>query len=157
MDRSLLDLIVDFPEVRGASYNTLQVSFATDIEVTFVDNLSKYESDLWCSRQDLKAFKYQAALMIKKTKAGNMSMAQFAEMNIHDTSTFLGLEKFLLDTTHQKIKWQNNAHRQAVLFQHRCQVHLGIYDADALARTSEATSDWSRKRARIIGLLHAHK
>ncbi|KAL7539517.1 hypothetical protein ACHAXR_009361 [Thalassiosira sp. AJA248-18] len=133
----------------------LQVSFATDIDTKLVENLSKYKSDLWYSRQDLKASQYQAALIMKKIKARNMTMAQYAEMNIHDTSTFLGLEKFLSETAQQEIMYQRNVHRRAVLFQHQWQVHLGIDDADALARISEATSDWSRKRARIIGLLHS--
>lgn len=82
-------------------------------------------------------------------------MAKYCEMNIDDTSAFLGLERYLSDTTTQEILYQRQLHSNTVLYQHRQQIEIGVYDAEELARTSEATSEWSRMRARLIGKLHA--
>ena len=153
--RTSPDLIVDFPPVRRvAPHKTPRVSFANEIRIEFVERLS---TDLWYSRQDIQAFKFQTALILKMAKANNMNIAQLAEMNVQDTSVFLGLEKLFSDTTYREIEHQKYMHRRAILSEQLRQLRHGVYNADALARESEATSDWCRRRARIIGLLHADK
>ena len=87
----------------------------------------------------------------------DMTIAQLAEMNVQDTSVFLGLEKLFSDTTYREIERQKCMHRRGILSEQARQLRYGVYDADALGRVSEGTSDWSRRRARIIGLLHADK
>ena len=153
--RTSPDLIVDFPPVRRvAPHKTPRVSFANEIRIEFVERLS---TDLWYSRQDIQAFKFQTALILKMANERDMTIAQLAEMNVQDTSVFLGLEKVFSDTTYREIERQKCMHRGGILSEQARQLRYGLYDADALGRVSEGTSDWSRRRARIIGLLHADK
>ena len=152
------DLIVDFPQAtrRVVPHKPPRVSFANEIRIGFVERLS---SDLWYSRREIQAFKFQTALILKMANERDMTIAQLAEMNMQDTSVFLGLEKLFSDTTYREIERQKCMHRRGILSEQARQLRLrcGVYDADALGRVSEGTSDWSRRRARIIGLLHADK
>ena len=83
-------------------------------------------------------------------------MARYAEMNIQD-SAFMGLEYNLSDTARQETMHRRETIRRAVLSEQRRQRHVGIYDPDEMASISEAESTLSRRRAGIIGLLHAVK
>ena len=87
------DLIVDFPQVRKVvPHKPLRVLFANQIRTGFVERLSP---DLWYSRKDIQAFKFQTALILKVTNEQNMTIAQLAEMSIPTgfTSILLDLEK----------------------------------------------------------------
>ena len=84
----------------------------------------------------------------------NMTMAQFTELNANETSAFMGLENYLSETTTREIKYQRDAIRRQVLHEHGWQIREGMHDPDAIASNSEAASDWSRKRAGIIALIH---
>ena len=150
------DLIVDFPQAtrRVVPHKPPRVSFANEIRIGFVERLSP---DLWYSRREIQAFKFQTALILKMANERDMTIAQLAEMNVQDTSVFLGLEKVFSDTTYWEIERQKCMHRRGILSEQARQLRCGVYDADALGRVSEGTSDWSRRRARIIGLLHADK
>ncbi|KAL7543183.1 hypothetical protein ACHAXR_012469 [Thalassiosira sp. AJA248-18] len=80
-------------------------------------------------------------------------MAQIAEQNYQDTSLFMGLESSL---SQQMCKDVGHI-RRAILSEHSRQSRSGIHDPDAMAAVSQALSESARKRARIIGLIHAEK
>ena len=86
-----------------------------------------------------------------------MTMAQYAEFHVEDTSAFMGLESYLTKDALLGIAHRKEAIRVAVLSEQRRQYRSGINDPDALARVSQDVSDLSTKRAQIIGMIHAEK
>ena len=84
-------------------------------------------------------------------------MAQKAELHVKDASAFLGLENYLTKNTLQEMKYRRKAAPMAVLSEQHRQDRLGINDPDALASASQAVSDMSTRRARIIGMMHAER
>jgi hypothetical protein len=84
-----------------------------------------------------------------------MTMAQYAEFHVEDTSAFLGLEHYLTQDAFRGIKHRKEAIRVAILSEQRRQYRSGINDPDALARVSQDVSDLSTRRAGIIGMIHA--
>ena len=80
-----------------------------------------------------------------------------AELHVKDTSAFLGLENYLTKNTFKEIRRRRKAVPVAVLSEQYRQDRLGINDPDALASASQAASDVSTRRARIIGMMHAEK
>lgn len=155
--RSTMDLIVDFPQGHRVSLVSKRVSFAGTCHVKYVKSLLDFtqKSALWYSNRDIDIMKYQILLTVEKLKAEHITMAQYAEKNIQDTSTFLGLEKMLSDHVIKRLSVVKTEHRKGVLAEERRQVSLGIYDAYAISSVSMASSEWSRKRASVLGLLHA--
>jgi hypothetical protein len=150
-----MDLIVDFPQNRiSSSLRKRRVSFQDELDVKFVQNLShKHRDDIWFSADEMHSFGYKTALTVR-TITSTMTMAEYAELHVKDTSAFLGLEKYFTDTSHQKIKDQRRVVRRAVFLEQQRQLRAGIYDPDEMANVAKAASDWSWKRARIIALIH---
>ena len=69
--------------------------------------------------------------------------------------TFVGLENRLSDSISQDIVARRLRHQRAIRYEQDRQARVGIYDPDLLANVAEMESDWARKRATIIGLIHA--
>ena len=84
-------------------------------------------------------------------------MAQYAEMNVDDTHSFLGLETYLSNATTREIRHQRRALQEAVLAEQQRQIDVGIFDPEMLASVSEGRSEWCRTRSHIIGLIHAEE
>ena len=162
-------LIVDFPQdhIRTPlqKKSSRSVSFDQEMEVKFVSNLSiHHKSDLWFSRRDYQLFKHDLATAGRLIRAKRTISEKDDYLNLllqeageedGDTVSFLGLERHLSDSTMENIV---NARRRilgAIFVEQDHQMNEGFYDADALANVSEAESEWSRQRARVIGLLHA--
>ena len=123
-----------------------------------IENLSlKHKDDLWFSSQDMNSFKHQTKMILKGILSINMSVAQYAELKIQETSAFMGLENYLSKETTQEIKHRRRAIHRAVLLEQQCQLDIGIDDPEAISIISEALSEKSRLRARMIGLLHDDK
>ena len=123
----------------------------------FIENLSfKHRDDIWFSSDEMHSFRYQAARTVRAITS-TMTMAQYAEFHVGDTSAFMGLESYLTKDAFRGIKHRKDAIRVAVLSEQRRQYHSGINDPDALARVSQDVSDLSTKRAQIIGMIHAEK
>ena len=152
-------LIVDFPhQIHGSSPNTPRVSFSDHIEGKIVENLShKHKTDLWFTHDEMKSFKTQTVFLLRSIKANRMTMSQYANMNIQDTSVFMGLERYLSEKTSKDILYKRKAICRAVSSEQQRQLEAGIYDPDEMASVSQAVSDWCRKRARIAALIHAEK
>ena len=153
------NLIVDFPHKpqHHSSPNAQRVSFADNAEIVFIENLSyKYKADLWFTAREMKSFKSQTVSLLINIKT-NMNMAQYAEMNIQDTSVFMGLEKFMSKKTPKEIVYKRDALYRTVHSEQQRQFEAGIYDPDIMSKISLGWSDWSRKRAQLIGLIHAEK
>ena len=152
-----MDLIVDFPHNRAHPQNEPRVSFA-DIEINFVENLSysNQRDSIWFSAEEMHSFRYQAALTVR-TITSTMTMAEYAELHVKETSAFLGLENYLTQDAFRAIKHRKGAIQRAVLSEQHRQDRLGINDPDALASASQSVSDMSTRRARIIGMMHAEK
>ena len=148
-----MDLIVDFPQ--ASKRNEKRVSFVDTVEINFVENLScKHKDDLWYSKHEMISFPSQAAKVLRTLRANKMTMVQYAELHIQETHAFLGLEGYMSVTAACEIKYQRQAIRRAVLSEQKRQLRTGIYDPNAMAIVSQAASDWSCKRARIIALIH---
>ena len=153
-----MDLIVDFPQNRiSSSLRKRRVSFQDELDVKFVQNLShKHRDDIWFSADEMHSFRYQTALTVRAITS-TMTMAEYAEFHVEDTSAFLGLESYLTKDALLGIRHRKEAIRVAVLSEQRRQYRSGINDPDALARVSQAASDLSTRRARIIGMIHVKK
>jgi hypothetical protein len=166
-----MDLIVDFPQHRGSSafhnrassrrassQRNRAVSFQEQVDMKFIKNLScsKHRDDIWFSSDEMHSFRYQAARTVRAITS-TMTMAQYAEFHVEDTSAFMGLESYLTKDALLGIAHRKEAIRVAVLSEQRRQYHSGINDPDALARVSQDVSDLSTKRAQIIGMIHAEK
>ena len=155
-----MDVIVDFPQTRASYYHHNKrraVSFNDQFDVKVVENLScKHRDNLWFSTDEMHSFRYQAALAVHRITSA-MTMAEFAELHIKDTSAFLGLESYMSKNTLRDIKHRRECILLVVLKEQGRQSRSGIYDSDALARASQAVSDLSTRRARIIGMIHAEK
>ena len=152
-----MDLIVDFPQNRASSLRNRAVSFQEQVDTKLIENLShKHREDIWFSSDEMHSFKHQTALTVRAITS-SMTMAQYAEYHVEDTSAFMGLESYLTKDAFQGIKHRKEAIQRAVLSEQRRQCYSGINDPDALARVSQAVSDLSTRRAGIIGMIHAKK
>ena len=156
-----MDLIAYFPQMHSSSQikprvPQRRVSFIDQVDINFVESLacSEHRDDVWFSSEEMHSFKYQAALTLRAITSV-MTMAEYAELHIQDTSAFLGFEKYLAASAFQDIENRRNAIIVAVLSEQGRQDRSGISDADALARVSQAVSDLSTRRAGIIGMIHA--
>jgi len=150
--------IVDFPHNRASSQHKQRVSFQDEADVKFIENIScsKHRGDIWFSSDEMHSFKYQAAITVREITS-TMTMAQYAELHVQDTSAFLGLENYMAQDTFRGVIYRKEAIIVAVLSEQRRQCRSGINDPDALAHVSQAVSDLSTRQARIIGMIHAKK
>ena len=121
-----MQLIVDFPTktpMRGG------VTFADESEMKFVENLSNtYKDELWFSHFEMQLFRRELAWLIKTISSSNITMAQFAEMNVRDTSAFLGLEAYLTKSSSRGVVERRRTIADAVLAEQRRQLAFGVSD-----------------------------
>lgn len=149
------ELLVDFPQQLRGRRDRQSVTFEEHIEITFIESLiHKHKSDLWWTGREMKSFQHRAAALLNKMKSMNMTLADFAESNLEDTSSWMGLETYMTDNAARMVRSRRKSIVTAVLEEYDRQDGTGIYDPDALARVSAAASDVSRQRARVIALLH---
>ena len=153
-----MELIVDFPQqserCRHSRRRSRFVTFDTEVEIKFVENLSlrsDLKSSLWSSRKELKSYKYHFALSVKEMK--KCTAKGVYPRNI-DADDFVGLENFVTDTSHLEVQARRRATRKAVMMEQHRQDKLGIYDISAFAAVSAKESEWARKRAHFFGALH---
>jgi hypothetical protein len=132
------------------------VSFAEEsLLLEYVDSQHEDKNDLFYSKHELRTIMERNIRVVEKMIESNMTMDQFATTEVIDTSIFLGRESWLSSPLIcHKILERRKAHRRAVLCEHNIQRSSGINDPSMLAEISERESDWARRRARIIGLLH---
>ena len=133
--------LVDFPSKRTCTKKEEKlVSFAKQSQVMFVKNLTnEHGLDLWYTEQEIDEIKCRFVTTIRLIRSG-MTMADFAQRNINDTSVFLGLENHLTESEIHVINQRRRAISNSVLLEQDGQLHLGIYDPDAMVRVSEAES-----------------
>ena len=151
-----MDLIVDFPQRQVQSLR--RVTFAEASQLRIIENLT-YENRaaLWFTNHELKSFKRDLAQLILRIRCSGMTIAEYSIINASDTSAFMGLEGYYTDKTPQKIKNQRRSIQGAVLVEQLRQVKNDTYDPDAMARVSQEISAWSRRRARVVALIHVDK
>mmetsp|Transcript_36400 Transcript_36400/g.76419 ORF Transcript_36400/g.76419 Transcript_36400/m.76419 type:complete len:239 (-) Transcript_36400:48-764(-) len=155
---STMDLIVDFPSRHRCSQEERRVNFDHQVKVKNVKNLSvEHKSDLWLTKEDISCFQYDARQQIKALQSSDMSIVEYATRNAQDTSVFMGLERHFYPKLPEKILARRKAISRAVLCEQQRQRHGGIYDPDIIASISEFESECSRKRARIVALLHSDR
>lgn len=107
----------------------------------------------------MRSFKCDLIRTLQRILSSGDTMAQFAERNVHDTNTsaFLGLEGYLSRDSTSEIRHRRRVHREAVLFEQRRQRGAGVRDPDEMSDVAIEVSEFSRRRARIVGLLHTTK
>ena len=165
-------LIVDFGKLRniartdddGPDIETRRVTFEEAAKLTFIENLTfEYKADLWYSGEEMDSFKrntvndlHQLRRVHRTFNTSDERAQELLCLSLAgDTTSFLGLEKCLTPSTYQKMKTQQNALKDAIMYEQRRQRRYGICDPDLLANISEVGSAWSMKRALILGLIHA--
>ena len=84
-----------------------------------------------------------------------MTVAQYAELHVNETSVFLGLENYLSKDTTREVATRRCAIVDTVLLDQERQYQSGYIDADIMAVASEAISGLSARRARLIAILHS--
>ncbi len=100
------------------------------------------------------SFKRGTILALRRIASKNLTVAQYAERHVHDTSAFMGLENHLSESTTGGIRRRRDVIGRAVKTEQRRQADAGVCDPEAMSAVAEYFSDYSRRRARIIGLLH---
>ena len=97
--------------------------------------------------------------MLRSIASVNMTMAEFAEMNVQDTSAFMGLENYLCENSSNEIRYRRDAIRKAVLSEQDRQhyAYRSLSDPDQLANVSRQISYLSVTRSYVIGMMHAEK
>ena len=175
------ELLVDFPRPRRATFpqnhgildvpqtprtlglgtrrpppTSSRVSFSDRMNVTLVEDLSlKYKTDLWFSRQEMDSFKQQASLLLKSITSNGMTVAQYADVHVEDTSAFMGLEGHMTPSATCRIRERRRDVGRAVWLEQWRQNEAGIFDPDAMKQASQAITGESFPRARVIAMLHA--
>lgn len=123
-----------------------------------VESFTEHKRDLWLSDGEMIALKQRASAEIGKIRPSSRSLDQddYADLLYRrGTVSYLGLERYLLETTVDNMEVRQRRLRRAILFEQDRQWAAGVLDPDILANISEAESEWSRRRAGVIGLLHA--
>ena len=144
-----MDLIVNFPQHQSRG------SFATHLEVTIVENLShEHKTNLWYTDFELKSFKRNSALLLLSITSSEMTVARYAELHVNETSAFLGLENYLSQASIREVKMRRRAIVDAVLHEQERQHHSGNINVDKMSVVSQAVSGLSRRRARLIAMVH---
>ena len=132
-----------------------RIRFSQEIEVKFVANLTlDHRCDIWFSSQEMKKFRYQNALLMRHLQSNNMSLAEYAERHIHDTSCFLGIESYMTRETPPEIMSRRQMLRTAILNEQKRQRVLGVWDQESMSKVSQENSLWARRRAMIIAKIH---
>ncbi len=150
-----MDLIVDFPQWPSDNLRP-RVSFAPRVELISIDDLAlEHKSDMWFSSEEMLFFKRSTALALHCIKSWNLTIAEYAEMHAQDTSAFMGLENHLSENATGGVRRRRDAIGRAVKTEQRRQADAGVGDPEALSAVAEYFSEFSRRRARVIGLLHA--
>ena len=127
------------------------VSFSELSMMTVTTNNLSYasKSDLWYTQNDIKSFRLDCAHMIHKLKQSS---------KLRNPTDIMGLEGYLFNSSVGPMQRRRDVQIAVLLEQHR-QRRSGMHDEDPhilLARASQRASELCRKRAEIIGLIHAH-
>jgi len=159
------NLILDFPPHRRrhahGSSPSLATKKITKKSVSFSElsmmavttsNLSyASKSDLWYTQNDIKSFRLDCAHMIHKLK-------QSSKLRRPNPTDIMGLEGYLFNSSVGPMQRRKEVQIAVLLEQHR-QRRSGMHDKNMhilLARASQRASKLCRKRAEVIGLIHAH-
>eukprot|EP00571_Detonula_confervacea_P001263 CAMPEP_0172318406 /NCGR_PEP_ID=MMETSP1058-20130122/34792_1 /TAXON_ID=83371 /ORGANISM="Detonula confervacea, Strain CCMP 353" /LENGTH=251 /DNA_ID=CAMNT_0013033237 /DNA_START=221 /DNA_END=976 /DNA_ORIENTATION=- len=162
-------LIVDFP-IQCSTVNTKScVTFADRPRVKIVEKFvtADIKQNLYYTVPDLESFqreKQQSVSMIKmlqrfsgKNKNDPTIMAKYAQVRMQQANTTpMGLENHVAVSITELTRRRQN-HWKAVL-EEQWRQHGGgggLRDPDEIAKVSLEGSEWARKRARVIGALHA--
>lgn len=155
------DLIVDFPrrQVSGGNGHRNTVSINETVDVRFFERVPK---ELWYSNEEHNRMCAANARAIRRCQRMVTSLAlnEF-ELGSDSSNTantaddVTGLERFLSPDMIGKIKASKQRCTHAVLHEQDRQVKTGDYDPAKLAQVSIRCSQWSRKRARIIGKMQS--
>ena len=134
---------------KSVSFSELSMMAVTENNLSYAS-----KSDLWYTQNDIKSFRLDCAHMIHELK-------QSSKLRPNSTN-MMGLEGYLFNSSVGPTQRRKEVRIAVLLEQHR-QRCLGIYDEDddddlhiLLARASQRASKLCRKRAEVIGLIHAH-
>ena len=124
--------------------------------MTIVENLAhEHNTDLWYTASELKSFKRNATLLIISIHSSGMTVAQYAELHLNESSAFLGIDNYLSNDTIRGVVKRRRAIVDAVLLEQERQYRSDNIDADIMAVVLEAISGLSARRARLIARLHS--
>ena len=131
-----------------------RVSLAEYHEIIIIENLSlKYKNNLWFSSQEMNSLRHQRTMMIRSILSTNMNVEEYAELNIQETSVFMGLENYLSRDVSQEIGYRTGVIISAVLSEQQRQWDIGIHDPEIICFISEVLSEQLRLCASFIGIL----
>ena len=136
--KKIIKKSVSFSELSMMAVTTSNLSYAS-------------KSDLWYTQNDIKSFRLDCAHMIHKLK-------QSSKLHRPNSTDIMGLEGYLFNSSISPMQRRKEVRIAVLLEQHRLR-RLSIHDEDPhilLARASQGASKLCRKRAEVIGLIHAH-
>lgn len=163
---TMSNLIVDFPQFQSCSAaSTLikakeskRVSFSEHSQMIIIittNNLSyTSKSNLWYSESDTDGFKRDCAQMIHAINSVGIESLQS-----RDSCIYMGLEQYIFQPTSgscNTYQRRRDISKAVLLEQHR-QLTKGINDPYAMEVVSERESSLSRKKADLIGKIHASR
>ena len=115
-----------------------------EVIIVIVENLShEHKSNLWYTDVELNSFKCDAALLLLSITSSEMTVAQYAELHLHETSTFLGLENYLSQASIREVKKHRCAIVNTVLLEQKRQHHSDNIDVDTMSVVLQAVSGLS--------------
>ena len=119
------------------------------------------KADIWFTKDEMEGFKTEATRTFQEMKRKSSKTSPDSHANdlqsqaAQDTTSFLGLESCLTSSTAGQIRRRMKALKRKVMREQRRQRRKGICNPELLASIAENESDWARRRAGIIGLIHA--
>lgn len=149
------DLIVDFPQHRISRSNGGRAIRFSPRSIAYSFERVQEKEEVWYSdveRETIRQRNMQDVLDLHRTLPSLISSSN-TEALIEKT----GLENTLSPKIRHKIKVARRRHLEAVLVEQRRQAEAGEYDTSKIADVSRRFSDWSRRRASIIGQLQSKK
>jgi len=140
--KKIIKKSVSFSELSMMAVTTSNLSYAS-------------KSDLWYTSNDIKSFRLDCAHMIHKYK---LKLKQSSNLRRPNPTDIMGLEGYLFNSSVGPGQRRRDVQIAVLLEQHR-QRRSGMHDEDLhilLARASQRASKFCRKRAEVIGHIHAH-
>ena len=131
---------------KSVSFSELSMMAVTTNNLSYAS-----KSDLWYTHNDIKSFRLDCAHMIHELKRSS-------KLHHHNPTDVMGLEGYLFNSSVGPMQRRKEVQIAVLLEQHR-QCRSGMHDKNMhilLARASQRASKLCRKRAEIIGHIHAH-
>ncbi len=138
----------------SSAKSSLRVRFSDRVDVQIVDRPSANELlNRWYGPDDKHKFRKVLQRNVRKLAAIIGSKGDKDEdMSADELIDCVGLEAFLSQSLARHMQEKRKKHSYSVLAEYCYQQELGVRDDDRLAKVSETSSKWARKRANNVAV-----